>query len=393
MSIIGIIAEFNPFHNGHKFLIDSVKNSDDKIVCVIGDDFTQRGDTAIISKYARAESALKCGADLCVLLPSMWSMSGANNFAYGAMSILKSLGCIDKVVFGSECGNIEKITAVSSYIHSEELSSYISKELKNGQTFASARQKALKKMIGKSADILSNSNDNLATEYIYAAKTLDFTPQFEAIARVGNKHDSPLADNEFLSATAIRDMILNNNIDNVKKYLPKESYDVLVRELKNGHISSISNIENAILSYLRRLSLEDILNSPEISEGIENRILSSISNSSSLEECYNGIKTKRYTMARIRRIILSAYLGIDNSFQNVPVPYIKVLGFNKSGEKIIKNLSTCVPIIMRSNDYLSLEGFAKACFDLQNKATNLYNMSLENIKPCNSELKEKLIKI
>ena len=101
MSIIGIIAEFNPFHNGHKFLIDSVKNSDDKIVCVIGDDFTQRGDTAIISKYARAESALKCGADLCVLLPSMWSMSGANNFAYGAMSILKSLGCIDKVVFVS----------------------------------------------------------------------------------------------------------------------------------------------------------------------------------------------------------------------------------------------------------------------------------------------------
>lgn len=393
MSVTGVIAEFNPFHNGHKYLLENLKNQGDSVVCVIGDDFTQRGDVALLSKYDRAKTALSNGADLCVLMPTPWSMSCANTFALGGMSILHSLGCVDKVSFGSECGDIAALSKISKVIHSESLSTIIEKELKSGKTFAFARQSAVQKIIGKSAEILSNSNDNLATEYIYNADKIGFYPVFSAITRVGEKHDSKIAQDEFLSATAIREYVINGNIDGVKKYMPSSAYEILEKSYNSGECAALQNLEDSILSHLRRLSAKDFSVLPEVSEGLENRIYDAVKNSLTLFECFQKIKTKRYTLSRIRRIILSAYLGLSKDFIDSPVPYIKVLGFNKTGEEILKNANPTVPLVLRGADYQKLDGFAETAFTVQNRAADLYAMAKTKKSPCGNEFTARLIKM
>lgn len=392
MDICGIIAEFNPFHNGHKYIIDTVKAQGDAVVCVIGDDFTQRGDTALITKYKRAEAALKCGADLCLLLPVPWSVSGAENFALGGISILKNLGCVDKIAFGSECGDIKRLIRVAKAAHGEALTPLLQSHLATGKSFASARQSALFELIGNDAAVLSNANDTLATEYINAAERLGFSAEFFAVTRCGGTHDSNTAENNFLSASAIRAAVLCGNTESIKTYMPEESYKILGEAVKNGDYSDISNIETAILSHLRRLSTEDIKSLPDVGEGLENRILKAVKTAKTLDECYSLIKTKRYTLARIRRIVLSAFLGIEKDMAKNAVPYIKVLGFNKTGEEIIKNAKADVPLILKGNDYQNLDGFAKKCFRMQNIASDIYSLSLKEKKPCGNEFTARLIK-
>ncbi len=392
MKTVGIIAEFNPFHNGHQHIINTVRQEDNRIVCVIGDDFTQRGDVALISKYARAEAALNCGADLCVLMPVPWSMSCANNFAIGGISILKELG-VDTVAFGSECGDIEKLKKVSEFAHSDDLSPIIAKELQGGTTFAKARQNALEHLIGEDALILANPNDTLATEYIYAAQKLNFHPEFICIKREGCAHDSTFTCGEFASASAIREAVCSNNTEAIAPFMPKTSFEILTREKANGNCADIRRLETAILAKLRLLTAEDFKVIPEVSEGLENKIVSAIANASTLLEAAELIKSKRYTLARIRRILMAAFLGIDTSFFGKPVPYIKVLGFNKDGEQIIRDASPDVPFINRSRDYLDLEGDAEKCFKLQNDAANLYALACESVKRSGRELSEKIIKI
>ncbi len=375
MRTVGIIAEFNPFHNGHKHIIDTVKSNGNRVVCVIGDDFTQRGDVAIISKYARAEAALKCGVDLCLLLPTPWSMSCAYNFALGGISVLNSLGNVDTIAFGSECGDIEKISRVTSAVHSDEITPLLHSELKSGVTFAKARQDALLKLIGQDADILSNPNDTLATEYVFAAQSLGFSPDFLAVKRVGCAHDSLLQKDIFLSASAIREHIKQKKYTEFSSFMPNESYDILMREINQGSYASLENLELAILAHLRRTNPCDFKCVPEVGEGLENRIISAALESTTLYECFDRIKSKRYTLARIRRIVLSAFLGLDMTFFGQPVPYIKVLGFNAIGEKILKEATPTVPLITRGKDYTALDGKAEECFNVQNTAANLYSLS------------------
>ncbi len=393
MKTVGIIAEFNPFHNGHKHIIDTIKSGGNRVVCVIGDDFTQRGDVALISKYARAEAAIKCGADLCLLLPTPWSMSCAYNFALGGISILSSLGCIDAVAFGSECGDAEKIIRVSNTVHSDDISPLLREELKKGITFAKARQSALESLIGDDASILSSPNDTLATEYVSAAKSLGFSPEFLAIKRVGCEHDSIKATENFLSASAIRDSIKNNEYDYVSGFMPKESYNILMRESEKNRIADIENLEIAILSHLRRLKPEDLRLIPEVSEGLENKIIDAAKNSTTLNECFENIKSKRYTLARIRRIIMSAFLGLDMTFFGASVPYIKVLGMNSVGEQILKDTKPRVPIVNKSRDYYALQNEAALCFEIQNTASDIYNLALQKADIGGKEFRTKIIKI
>lgn len=393
MGAVGIIAEFNPFHNGHKYLIDSAKAFGEPVICVIGDDFTQRGDVAVVSKYARAEMALACGADLCILMPSPWSMSCANNFAVGAMSILKNLGIVDKVVFGSECGDAETIKKVASALNNEYYSALLNSELKKGITFAAARENAISKILGEDAKILENANDTLAVEYVSAGNSLDFFPDYTTIKRKGNPHDSALADKEFLSASSIRNMLLNGDLNSAKEYMPQKAFDVLKREYDNGRVYFIDNIESAIIAYLRRLKPEELAMLPEISEGLENRVYNVIRTATTLENCYKGIKTKRYTLARIRRIILSAYLSMDTSLFLDEVPYIKILGFNEKGEEILKSLSCPVPIILRAGEYNELQDKARKCFELQQLASDLYALAAKEKQPTGSEFTAKIIKL
>lgn len=393
MFTTGIVAEFNPFHNGHGYLIESLKRRGDRIVCVIGDDFTQRGDVAVISKYRRAEAALRCGADLCVLLPVPWSMSCANNFAYGAVSLLKNLGCVDSVAFGSECGDIDRLQTAARALKSERFPILLQGELKTGITFAAARQRALCALIGEDSKIVEGANDTLGVEYISAAERLCFAPAFSVVRRRGAAHDAKTQSGGFLSASAIREHLLNGETDSVREYVPQSVFDMLCDEAENGKIHDAGLLETAVLSKLRSMSLDEFAALPEISEGLENRIFDAVRQTSSLEECFARIKTKRYTLARIRRIIYSAYIGLGTDLFLKQVPYIKVLGFNKTGEEIIKNAAPAVPLLVRGSDGMRLSGDAKKCFGLQCRAADLYALSCKNRGTCGLEFTEKPIKI
>lgn len=394
LKAVGIIAEFNPFHLGHKYLLDRVADTCDCVVCVLSGNFVQRGDVSIISKQARTKMALYGGADVVVELPVAWSMTTAQNFALGGVSLLKNLGCVDTIAFGSECGDIEALKNAANALNSQGFKSSLETQLNSGKTFAAARQEALSSILFDKANILTKPNNTLAAEYIGAADRLEYYPEFITFKRLGADHNALSPTDETASAELIRSFIKSGNLDSALDYMDENSYGILYNEYKEGRVADIENIEKAVIANLRLANKREFSNLPDLSEGIENRLISFVKSASSLNELYKLVKTKRYTMARIRRLVLSAFLQIDNSFFGKEPPYIKVLGFNKIGEQFIKQASKTAqsPIICRSKDIAPLDDFSKSVFDCECRATDIFALSTATPLPCGLEYTEKIIK-
>jgi len=386
MSTVGIIAEFNPLHNGHKLLIDAAKAENNTVICVISGNFVQRGDTAIIPKNKRAEAALRAGVDLVAELPVYWSMSTAQNFALGGVSQLLNLGC-DEIIFGSECGEIDKLENIAEILMSSEYKTFLSEELKKGITFAVARQNAVK-ALNADYEILSNPNNNLGIEYICAAKTLNSKIKFKTIKRIGAPHDSEEIHKNAVSASLLRNKILEGNYGFAEKYMPIELRGLIQKNI----VSDISNIEKVILADLRRKTKEELRRLPDISEGIENKIYFSSRVAVSLEELYNMIKSKRYTSARIRRLVLSAFLCLDSSFFMKPPPYVRVLGFGQKGAEQLGRINSKIPIVTKASQIKELDDCCKKIFETESRATDLYALSLGSPIGCGTEFTSKLLK-
>jgi len=386
MSSVGIIAEFNPLHLGHQYLINEAKKLG-TVVCVISGNFVQRGDTAIAEKRIRALAALKAGADLVIELPVLWSMSTAQNFCLGGISALKNAGC-EKIMFGSECGDINELHRTADILSSAEFSALVSKKSESGITFAAARQAAAEEL-GAKKGILEGANNNLGLEYILAARKLNYNPEFITVARKGAAHDSK-AEAEFVSASLLREKLLQGDRDFCKKYMSEDIWELFSKE----NLSDIARIETAILAILRTKKQNMLKCLPDLSEGLENKFFCAIPLATSLEELYNTIKVKRYTKARIRRLVISAFIGADNSFFMKPLPYLRVLGFNKCGEAFMKeNLKLCeVPVINRISDVEKLDNRAKSVFETEARATDLYLLSLEKPQKCGLEYTARIIK-
>lgn len=384
MSTVGIIAEFNPFHTGHEYLIRKAKEIG-TVVCALSGNFVQRGDTAFLEKGERAKSALLCGADLVVALPVLWSMSTAQNFAVGAASVLKKCGC-DTLLFGSECGDINALLKTAEILESKEFETHLAEELKKGITFAAARQKAAEKC-GAKRDILKGANNNLGIEYILAAKRLCWQVEFKTVKRLGAMHDSGEKDN-FVSSSYLRENI--ENLEKCREFLPQETHEIY----KNGNFSDISRLETAVLANLRVKPKEEFKALPDLSEGVENKLIKAASRATTLDELYGEIKVKRYTLARIRRLVLSAFLGYDNSAFLKEVPYLQVLGMTKTGEETLKEIGKKgeTPIVAKAKDIETLSGFAKKVFDAECRATDLYALSVKKPFPSGLEYTRKLIK-
>ena len=387
MSRIGIIAEFNPLHLGHKYLIDEAKKQGE-VVCVISSNFVQRGDTAIVEKRVRTQMALDCGADLVLELPVCYSMSTAQNFAFGGVSALVMAGC-DTIMFGSETGEIEPLLKTAEILNSTDFKEKLSQNLKNGKTFAKARQ-ITAESCGAPKGILEGANNNLAIEYILAAKQLGANLSFKTVKRLGANHDSGDALGGFASASLIREKILSGDFNFAQKYMPKAAFSLL----SDDNVSNIDLIDRAILATLRTKSLNDFKNLPDVSEGLENKLFSAIRVATGLFDVYNKIKSKRYTLARIRRIVLSAFLGLDNTFFMKAPPYIRVLGFNKNGKKIIsqQRKQNGNKLVLKATEIKNLGALAEKMFVLENRATDLYLLSLKKPQECGLEYTAKLIK-
>lgn len=390
----GIVAEFNPFHNGHKYLIDTIKsNGENTVTVVMSESFVQRGESACVSPYARTRMALECGADLVLSLPVTYATASAERFALGGLSVLGGLGCVDALAFGAETDNAEMLEKCADILVSDELSEAIEKYLSEGMSFPAARQRAVEEISGKElAEILSSPNNILGVEYIKAINKLSLDMKINPITRKAVAHDSEEANGEFCSASAIREMLENKK--SFDGFLPEESLNILNEEIKNQKAPvSYSELETAIIYKLRSMDVEDFKALPDVSEGLEYRLFDAVKTSFCLEEILEKVKTKRYTHSRIRRIIICALLGIKKEDVLAPVPFIRVLGFNEKGAKILKKAkeTATLPIVTKSSEINGLGEDAKRVFELECFARDVFSLALPVRDEFGKEMTDKLI--
>ncbi|MBR2868949.1 MAG: nucleotidyltransferase family protein [Clostridia bacterium] len=387
MKTVGIIAEYNPFHNGHELLIRKAREGGaTHVVIVMSGNFVQRGEPAIFTHGMRTRAALECGADLVIQLPVVYAVSGAQKFARAGVRILDALGSIDEIVFGSECGNTELIVSTARAIYSSQVQSLIGCEMKKGVTFAVARENALRTVDEKFADVIKTPNNILGVEYVSALDEIGSEIKPYAVSRIGAGHGESGGVGETASASYIRELIANGG--EWQKYVPSAAAEIFENEIKNNKaLVNYAKFETAVLFKLRTTSCYQLSLAPDVSEGIENRILAAASQATSLDELYMLAKTKRYTHARIRRIVLNHLLGISNELLSSPVPYIRILGLNSKGTELIRMIrgSEKLPIISKTADISSAGESAKKMFEAECRATDVYSILTERNGVCGLE--------
>lgn len=390
MKIGGIVAEYNPFHNGHRYQLEKSKELGEltHVVAVLSSNYVQRGETSLVSKWARAEMAVRNGADLVIELPVLWSTSYAQRFALGGVSLLDALGCVDVLSFGSECGDIDELIECKNALKSEAVDEKIKENLEYGLSYATARAEALRTVCGnRFFDLLEGANNTLGIEYLNALDKLESDIVPMTIKRTGASHDSIMRSENFASASEIRRLMLQNNSE-WERYVPQSVVDIYNRERENLLAPCTnSKLEFSILCCMRQLDAEDIALAPDVSEGIEYRIHDAALKASSLDELYQLAKTKRYSHARIRRIVLHAFMGIKESDYRKNPPYIHVLAMNDSGKEILKEAKekAKLPIITKASDFDELDEYGKHVFNLEDMCTDVYSLSSPVILPCGRE--------
>ena len=392
--VLGIITEYNPFHNGHVLHLNESKKitNADFTIAIMSGNFVQRGETSIFDKWSKAEMALRQGVDLVIELPTIYAISSAENFAQGAVKILSTLGIIDYLSFGSEIGEIKALNDVAEVLYKEpkEFSDLIKNQLRSGLSYPKAREIAMTMYFGNSpkyTDVLQNPNNILGVEYLKALKKYKSPIKALTIKRNYSDYNSSTVKKGIASATAIRTMISNNK--NIHSVVPFESYEIIEKLIDNGeYVSSLKVFEKEIIYILRKMTITEIASLPDVTEGLENRIKTAANSSSTLEELISKIKSKRFTQSRIQRILLYALIGITNKDMEMSkktLPYIRVLGFNKHGKRIISSIAENNP---KAKIVVSVKRFLENNKDpkLQTMmakdiaATNIYTLGYKNGK-------------
>lgn len=334
MKIGAVVCEYNPFHNGHKYQLDYARDilCLDAIVGIMSGNFVQRGDVAIYPKENRAKAALMGGLDLVLELPTVLTLQSAERYAYNAVATLDALGCVDVLFFGAECPDTDLLMRIAEVlaVENEAFQSVLRERLAVGLSFAAARAEAIREVIGSaSAEILSKPNNILAVEYCKAIIRLNSKIIPFAIKRKEVDHNSKIITNQFASATAIRERILNN--EDVTKLIPQEAMEIYSRlEPYN-----ISKMDKAILANLCLMPLDRIKEVVDVSEGLENSLKKGALSSKNCNELIEKTKSKRYAYSRIRRIVLNSYLGITKEDAKLSPSYIRILDFNEKGQSVL----------------------------------------------------------
>lgn len=381
MTVCGIIAEYNPFHTGHLYHIGRARelSGAEGVVAVMSGNFVQRGEAAVFDKYSRAKAACASGggADLVLELPLTFSCAPAERFASGGVAVLEACGVVSSVVFGSECGEVDRLSTVADFLESREFGDALKLKISSGVTFAAARQEIVSKALGSHADALCRPNDTLGVEYIRAIKRQRSTMVPIAIKRSGAPHDSDIRD-QYVSASLLRQLICEGFIDEALKYIPPAAATIFENCISEGLGPSDPYITDLLmLSQLKRMTDIQFEQLPDVSEGLGYRVCSAVKQATSAGEAADIAKTKRYTHARIRRILLSAYLGISKKLAEKPLPYIRVLAFNDTGRNILRKMkdTASLPILTKTADVIKLSEDARMIFSAEALASDLYSLS------------------
>lgn len=428
MSTTALITEYNPFHNGHQYHIEKSKEiyPNNDLLVIMSGNFTQRGNPALINKWARTKQALSCGADLVIELPLIYNIRSAEYFAYYSILSLEKSNIVDSIVFGSESGQLNLLSAIAEVLSEEKthFQNHLHKYLKKGLNFPSARTKALiesyhnydelqnfnKNKIKKS---LNSPNNILGIEYLKSIFKLNSSIKAQTIKRIGSDYHSQKIVKEFASASLIRkffeELSPAKALNKTKKLMPTKAWNILKEEIAAGRFinqNSKKLLNSKIIDQLRRLNVKDLKNYKGVNNGIENRLYQKAASSFDNKSFLNSLNAKNLTESRLRRKLLQIYFGLDaqkiNIVEKNAPHYLRVLGLRKGKEYLLKDLeeNSQLKIIinpaeiinsieLESNTALKLS----LSFDLL--ASDLYALLYSNPKESSSrkDFYQKLIKI
>ncbi len=369
VKVLGLVVEYNPFHNGHAYHLAKAQEmvKPDFTIAVMSGNFCQRGEPAIIDKFARTEIALLNGIDVVFELPFVFATQDAGGFAKGAIWSLKATGVVTNVVFGSESGDLDFLGKVANVLinQPDPFPKLMREELKKGHSFPNARKNALKRYFEISRELnpdevskIEKSNDILGLEYIRSAMELQYNVKFHTVKRIGAEDKDEDFKGKFSSATAIRKQILSGNWDKVAQAVPQTSLRILSRELNEGRGPvAMEDLERLILAKFRLSDRQYLSKLYGFNEGIEKRFLDCSHRVTNLKELFDCVKSKRFTLSKIRRLSLYALFDITQDFlescnQHGP-QYLRVLGFTKKGREILSIIKkkSSLPVISNSANY------------------------------------------
>lgn len=389
MNIAGITAEYNPFHTGHAYQISALKaqlGPDTSVVAVMSGSWVQQGRPAVTDTWTRARMALNGGADLILELPTVWAAASAESFARGAVELLCRCGVIDTLCFGSETGELAPLLAAAECLDSPDYPEQLRKALEGGASFAAARQAAVEALIGPAGAALASPNNNLGVEYLRALRSLHSNIKPVTIRREGAAHNSLDRTGEgFRSATQLRQHLARGEWEAVRPYVPAGNLDIL----QSAPLADPRLGERAVLACLRKMTAEDWAKLPDAGagEGLPQRLERAGRQCRSLDDFFTQAKTRRYAMARLRRMALWAFLGLTAADVPAEPPYLRVLGFNARGREVLKQMKTTaqLPILTKPAHARELDGPGRRLFELEAQCTDLYGLFLPQLPPPGQE--------
>lgn len=397
MNLLGLVVEYNPFHNGHKYHLEKSKEITNAThtVAIMSGSFLQRGEPALFDKYTRAEMAVKNGVDLVIELPTLYACQSAEIFSHGAVATLNSLNCVNSLCFGSEEGNIDILQTISEILVKEpsDFKTTLKNFLDEGIVFPVARNKALYEYIKNNhllelsedelQQVLNSSNNILGIEYIKSLIKLNSSIKPYTITRIASKYNSTDIESNICSATAIRNSLKDNtDLKLIENVVPLHTFNEINHKINTNFNPVFDYMFYYLLSSTIIRDVDNLTKYFEVNEGIENKIYSNVFTSKNLEELINSTKSKRYTMTKIKRTLNNILLGINRDdvikVKDLDrVPYIRILAFNNKGREIIKKIKT-------SSDIEIITKFSKIShvddpifdtlikYDL--KSSNMYNL-------------------
>ncbi len=375
MKIIGIVAEYNPFHTGHAWHIQETRRLFQKetaVVAVMSGNWVQRGECAIIDKWTRAEMALAGGVDLVLELPTVWAIASAEGFARGAIALLAATGVVDVLSFGSECGEIPSLRELARCLNSPDFPQALRRTLGPKKSFAQCRRQAVEALLGEdTAALLDLPNNNLGVEYLRFVP-----PDMEAVTipRRGAGHDSPAEGDGFPSASLLRQKLRAGEVIGVSPFLPLPW---------KGEAADMKHLERALIARLRSMTLAEAEALPDSGDGLAARLLCAARQTASLEELYALTKTRTYAHARVRRLALYALLGLREADRPAAPLYIRVLGFNRRGRDVLREMNrrAALPFSVKPAHIPRFSPEAQALFALEERFTDLYSLCFPTPRP------------
>lgn len=413
MKTVGLITEYNPFHNGHAYHIEKAKmlTGADRVIVVMSGDFVQRGAPAVMPKHLRAESALLSGASLIIELPVCFATGSAEYFAQGSISLLNRLGCIDSICFGSECGDLHLLKEIAQILADEpiEYQTALKQALKEGASFPAARQEALNIYSDKYSEILASPNNILGIEYLKALAKIHSKMEPFTIKRIGAGYHDMDINGQFSSATAIRSDIyqladVNSSseslpLTHIQTQVPSSCHELMKKNYQTRYPVKADDFSLLLKANLLSETAGSLSHYLDMSPELANRILRLRNDYLSFEQFCDLLKTKELTRSRISRSFIHVLLGITNDWltaMKASAPYARILGFRRDHADLLGILkrTSDIPLIT-SPARAVLADTAYQMLELDIYASDLYESVITDLygTPFHNELTKQIIKI